>query len=527
MLLGNIMSAQKRTNYILKPDSLATASISCSSCNIKVIKPQKHAVANAPLVFKPDIFLGDAVFREKADFENIIFIGGVDFDGSTFLADFTSYTNKFNEGIQFDNATFSSVTSFHTNKFKKTSSFRSAIFKNDVEFFENFFIDEAGFSGASFSKGADFQRNNFSGAVDFSDAKFNGDFDFTNVTFSSYANFSGATINGRINFNETEFTGPLILKNIITSDATVFNFNSAVLPQIIDLSNNLTLKTTIDLTGHLVTGVSQKSYMSSPNYSYLNLYNTNVSKVKIDYQHFRLCFYGSSEKPFTVETRVAYFDEGKKHMAFPLENPALCDSMLKTQYVQNYLKKIFPTCKTTDTVVVSFLKYCMKAAYFPGPLSKDQILSTYEQVLKNFKDNGQTDSYEALDIEYRDFKNSSFILPHIWNLYGYRREWVFYWALAFLAFFTITTTFFLPILNKPTAEGGVYHIDNLNIDPATERWYNRLWYAFMYTSTLFFILKVDVSKLNFKKKAGVFYIVLIYSLGVLCLGYMANFVLQK
>ena len=56
---------------------------------------------------------------------------------------------------------------------------------------------------------------------------------------------------------------------------------------------------------------------------------------------------------------------------------------------------------------------------------------------------------------------------------------------------------------------------------------SRLWYSFVYTAVIFFSLSLKISNVNFRNKGGTMYIMFVYTLGLICLAYMANFVLQK
>jgi hypothetical protein len=176
-----------------------------------------------------------------------------------------------------------------------------------------------------------------------------------------------------------------------------------------------------------------------------------------------------------------------------------------------------------------FLTNCIEQRRLPASLSVDQITSIYQQVLKNFEANGQKESYETLDIGYQDFKNGWFTIPHIWNCYGYHKEWIFYWSFGFILLFTFITSWLLDWLNGRHKVEPVYHLSNIPVvlKHKTRLWFfRRLWYSLMYTSTIFFLLTIKVDKLNFKKGLVV-YILIVYAVGVLCLAYMANFVLQK
>jgi uncharacterized protein YjbI with pentapeptide repeats len=160
-------------------------------------------------------------------------------------------------------------------------------------------------------------------------------------------------------------------------------------------------------------------------------------------------------------------------------------------------------------------------------LSIDETKSVYEILLKNFKDRGQMDSYESLDIEYHDYLYRNWKLLRWWNLYGYRKQWVFIWIGIFLFFFSVITMLFIDKLNRK--DNGVYFVptipENIKID-SIKNAFRRFWYSFMYTSTVFFLFSLKIENINFKK-GGIIYVIIVYTIGLLCLGYLANFVLQK
>ena len=163
-------------------------------------------------------------------------------------------------------------------------------------------------------------------------------------------------------------------------------------------------------------------------------------------------------------------------------------------------------------------------------ISRDEIEGMYEALLNNFKSRGQLESYKLLDIEYQEYKwkNSRFaplvIFPKHWWNFGYDRERIFYWIAAFLLLFTVITFFSLSYLNS------VYPIERVEITPLErnpKKIIERLWFSFIYTSIIFFLLTLKVDKIDYKKYVGTFYIMLMYTIGIICLAYMANYILQK
>jgi hypothetical protein len=161
----------------------------------------------------------------------------------------------------------------------------------------------------------------------------------------------------------------------------------------------------------------------------------------------------------------------------------------------------------------------------------DIVSSTYEALLGNFSTNGykESDSYEKLDVEYHDYKFRHirfYGLPiiHYWNCYGYHKEWILYWSLFFLFILTCVTCLIFETLNGPVPGDGVYYISTI---PSTPRsMWSRFWYSLMYTSQIFFQLTLKTETLNFKKRR-VIYIFIVYIIGIVCVGYIANLVLQK
>ncbi len=187
-------------------------------------------------------------------------------------------------------------------------------------------------------------------------------------------------------------------------------------------------------------------------------------------------------------------------------------------------------------------------------ISNSEKEIVYEALLKNFKDRGQNDSYELLDIEYHDFVFGKYSIRHLWNCYGYHKEWVFYWAAIFLFIFSIINFFCFEYLinmvyyieffedrkfsHKMRTENGDYVDSKPIINNQLSRFWNKLWYSFAYTVIIFFLFSLKMENFDFnvlhkettakiKHISGLIYVVLIYATGIACLAYMANFVLQK
>lgn len=143
--------------------------------------------------------------------------------------------------------------------------------------------------------------------------------------------------------------------------------------------------------------------------------------------------------------------------------------------------------------------------------------------LKKFKDRGQTQSYEELDIECHDYQGR-WIEKFWWN-YGYNKEKVFCWTWRFLVVFTLSLiTFLCKKLNLNYLNQKVYNIPTIPI-VSDFHWRSRLWYSLVYTITIFFSLSLKPDKIQYK--AGIIYLFFVHICGIVCLAYMANFVLQR
>lgn len=166
------------------------------------------------------------------------------------------------------------------------------------------------------------------------------------------------------------------------------------------------------------------------------------------------------------------------------------------------------------------------------PLLRDEGIALYEALLKNFKERGQLESYEKLDVEYQRYKwqtrhwSVSWIgtISDAWWRFGYSKERIFFWTLVLLLLFTIPTFRYINYLNNH-----VYTIPTIVLSPNAP-FPKRLWYSIVYTSSIFLrlTLKIENMKFLYGRAAitGTIYVMVVYSAGIICLGYIANFILN-
>lgn len=194
----------------------------------------------------------------------------------------------------------------------------------------------------------------------------------------------------------------------------------------------------------------------------------------------------------------------------------------------SYFKKHLLIMKA-DEISKIHIDYRYFKLGFQDSKTKGKILNyekevIYEKMLENFKRNGQPESYKLLDIEYQEFKIKfrlvRWVLKWWWN-YGYNKELVFRNTLILLFIFWSINLCFLPYLVL-----NVYAVQNIPVYIVGKFW-RRLWFSFIYTLLIFFSLNIKYDNLKFKERIGSMYILILHIVGLICLGYIANYVIQR
>jgi len=435
------------------------------------------------VIFCNTVFSNDIAFRRDK------FLNNVNFSNSSFHNIASFIFSSFSEDVNFASTKFSNEAHFDKTLYFGRANFGASNYINEVSFFDSEFKDTVNFGGAKFLNLAYFRKAKFSKGAFFYGAQFSGLAFFLSTTFSEKAYFEATDFMGSTNFNEATFSNKvdffratfgnrLLLNNLKLCDKTEFNFNLTTFPDTIEFSSNTEIFNEIDFTiANFNDHRRQNSKTDEEIPILIFLYKTDISKLHLDYIHFKLLLPDgttnqnrSENEIFDVQTRITIDD---------------CESM-------------------------------------------------YEALLNNFKAHGQQESYKRCDIDYQTFKwHHSWAkwfawLPRLWWNFGYNKELIFSRTLYLIGLFTFFTYFFIYFLNDK-----VYAMNNIPLD---ERWKkifafknfgNRLWYSFIYTSAVFFRLTLKIENIHFERKWGTAYLILIYTLGLICLAYMANFVLQK
>jgi len=342
---------------------------------------------------------------------------------------------------------------------------------------------------------ADFAAAHFSGTADFGNTDFYRLGLFLRDTFSQEARFLGVNFRDEGNFegayfkNEAHFVGDSFLLRTVflhTEFLKFADFNASYFKGRC-LFNNSVFHGDISFNGSFLPGeMDFSSTVFLGNLDFSNI--TNVGS--------------------RIDLTVARTDTGqgypKPRRGINLTNSDI--SRFKLDYTRFYL-------------------------VFDDSASFEYRSNVYQSLLNNFKNDGYTESHELLDKEYRTFqynhKGNHFLrwLDEHWWDFGYSKNYIFIWIFLFVAFFTLLNFFLYPFLNKE-----VYTVNDVKGDYPFRKWKklpSRLYYALVYTSVLFFSLSVKLENLQYRRWYGVLYIFIIYLLGIVCLAYTANFILQK
>lgn len=366
------------------------------------------------------------------------------------------------------------------------SNFESVEFRKFADFSTTSFNHYADFEEISVDKGISFENDVFNDMysiyrtiipsnIRFNGSVFKGEARFEGVSCDSSFDFSNCTFQGDVNFIDV-MVNKVNLSNLKLADKSVISFhNSQAI--VLDFSFNPKISNEIRLVDAF--GPLNPDSSKSPNPCLINLYRSDISKFYLDYHNFKLYF-----PPYHDET------------------------------------------SNGDSTEISY----------------DEKIVIYEALLNNFKLHGQADSYQLLDIEYKTFKYDSekhwfykWLDRYWWN-FGYNKEYIFNWTGCLLLIFTFINMFFVTKLNNGTyliesIPKGLSRFKSLTTFRALLKnlmtLLERFWYSLVYTMAIFFKVTLKIENFKFNNKVAVIYLFAIYIAGLVCLAYMANFVIQK
>ncbi|MEL6556997.1 MAG: pentapeptide repeat-containing protein [Bacteroidota bacterium] len=400
---------------------------------------------------------------EKYNYEFYQFDSIADFRRVQFDSTANFSIAKFYSKAIFLYSNFNSTAEFSGVNFNSTADFLDLQFHSEAYFFNAKFGSTADFSGTQFKSKVDFFETRFSSIVYFLDTKFNSQAIFFNTKFDSTAHFHGVQFDSLAYFRDARFNHLTIFSGVHFKDKA--DFTSVILPDFLDF-REIKSAEIVDLTKTKLDSAKAANGQKC----YIDLRDSPIEKFRLTYDNFRVW------KPDTI----------------------------------------------------------------PDRLNFQKLTEVYEKLLKNFKDNGYTSSYETLDKEYQAFKDlqnpdasiSKRLFNRVnyyWSNYGYNKEWIWFWTTLFLAVFTLFNWLFFPYLIKK-----VYAIDRIKeacpkklLKSKKQLNFRRIDLAFLYTAFIFFGFKMSPEQINFKNTRSVTFILFQYIIGLICVGYLINFIISS
>jgi len=309
------------------------------------------------------------------------------------------------------------------------------------------------------------------------------DFTFTECDVKGGAYFVGSQFLGLASFESSNFQGPVPVyfngviwgDTVVMSEATFrsqVDFDSSVLPRYWDFSY-VTLDTLVDLT---VTKLD-----SGQDSCQINLVGTDLNKVKLDYQKYRLFF---PKGTATEEKRRMY------------------ETLLKQ----------FETNGYRDSYRLLDMEY------------------------RGFDYRTRADESGLLGHVW--FRVANWV-DRTWWRYGYEKGRIFAWTGGLFGGFWLLNFLFLGLLHEQVypipavwrAHGGEVtdHKHYILWGPQLVAFWRpaarSLFYSALYTGFVFFGLKMELDRMPFRHWLGTVYLFVQYILGLACLGYLANVVI--
>lgn len=182
---------------------------------------------------------------------------------------------------------------------------------------------------------------------------------------------------------------------------------------------------------------------------------------------------------------------------------------------------------------------------FPEEYDSTELGSqTYQNLLARFKAENKKQSYERLDKEfhkYKVWKPWAKIQELYWD-FGYAKWNVVFWTLVAILLFAISNLFVwkwmkvtynfdeklpFPIrIISPNYSGKWYRYVAIEHPKYILRWLRNLLYAYIYTCTIFFSLKVNKSNLRYGNRYMLIWYFIQYIVGVASIFFFVNVVLK-
>lgn len=167
--------------------------------------------------------------------------------------------------------------------------------------------------------------------------------------------------------------------------------------------------------------------------------------------------------------------------------------------------------------------------FFESSVSEETKNNTYQSLLAKYKSEGKPENIEKIDIEYKRYQYKSnwlmwpiWLLDYIWWRYGYSKWLIVVWTLVFLSIFFYYNFKNWEGMRKMYSVFDKDDLSLLGIGKNENRFRKKLVYVLLYTSFIFFSLRVDFDKLKYANNRFLASFFTQYIVGLICLFFLAN-----
>ncbi|GAA4831151.1 pentapeptide repeat-containing protein [Algivirga pacifica] len=368
----------------------------------------------------------------------------------------------FNDLVSFHSTRFGDKLYLLGTHFENQVNFNKAIFEEQSFFEQTAFMQQAYFYHTVFKREAFFAKSHFESEAYFYNTKFEQEVNFSGALFDSLTYFEGAHFKEYVNFSQVKFDFLADYSNVRFERKV--DFTDAHLPEYLNMENVKT-KEVIDLSNVIVK-----------EQCHINLHNTDLSKIKLDYQYFQLTF--------LPEWR---FEKQK----------AIYGQIIQMQ------------------------------EYYGFTTGLQKVMREYKQLM-------YTEEYGQLLGSILNF------VSRYWWDYGFRKDLIFKnTALLFLFFFSFNI-FAFPLLIRDVYEmDSITKMTLALVKPApkeptptqvilykSHQAFLRVYLSFFFTAYIFFSIMIDTNRIRYNNQIGLLYFFLMYLSGFFCLLHMVNALLQ-
>ncbi len=332
--------------------------------------------------------------------------------------------------------------------------------------------------------------------VDFSFVNFNSRTTFLSV-FDTPATFKNAKFNSTVEFNASQFFGPVNFSGTTFKEDAIF----------------------------LLTTFTYDANFNESHFKSLAMFGRAVFGLKASFHKARFdttVLFTYSELPDTLD--FSYVTT-KKVIDFTYTTKENFSEVCKINLLGTDINKIR-------------LRYDRFQLYFPKNTNFEHKLNVYEQLLNKTKKDGYIESYEKLDTEYKYivYKHKNEWLKHFfdkyWWDYGYKKERIILNTFILFLFFCLVNTLMINhLINNVYVLQNLKRLSQTIMHKGMKRVFRHFTLSVFYTSLIFFGLKFSIEKLKYEenllglKVFNLLYFALMYISGLICLGYLANFII--